>query len=108
MFTRWRSWTIQAEFKCSFYVVCLDASQQSDYMVCECTKGMLQLWSFFTGRLVWTRPVVREKSYNMDSLLPSPGFNSRWLNSWLEKKRMTESWSPLLCSVYCCACGVLP
>ena len=75
---------ILAGFKCSFYVVCLDVSQPLDYMVCECTKGMLQLWSFFTGRLVWTRPV---KSYNMDSLLPSRGFNARWLNSWLEKEK---------------------
>ena len=78
---------ILAGFKCSFYVVCLDVFQQLDYMVCECTKGMLQLWSLFTGRLVWTRPVVIEKSYNMDSLLPSRCFNARWLNSWLEKRK---------------------
>lgn len=75
---------ILAGFKCSFYVVCLDVSQQLDHMVCECTKGMLQLWSHFIGRLVWTRPV---KSYNMDSLLPSLGFNARWLNSCLKKEK---------------------
>ncbi|CAH3171243.1 unnamed protein product, partial [Porites evermanni] len=34
-----------------------------DYMVCECDNGMLQLWSLQTGRLVWTRPVVVEKSF---------------------------------------------
>ena len=78
---------ILAGFQCSFYVVCLDVSQQLDYMVCECTKGMLHLCSLFTGRLVWTRPVVIEKSYNMYSLLPSLGFNARWLNSWLEKRK---------------------
>ena len=65
---------ILARFICSFYVVCLDVSPQLDYMVCECTNGMLQLWSLLTGRLEWTRPVVIEKSYNMDSLLPSRGF----------------------------------
>ena len=32
-------------------------------MVCECSDGMLQLWSLQTGRLVWTRPVVVEKSF---------------------------------------------
>ena len=65
---------ILARFICSFYVVCLDVSPQLDYMVCECTNGMLQLWSLLTGRLEWTRPVVIGKSYNMDSLLPSRGF----------------------------------
>ena len=34
---------------------------------------MLQQWSPFTGKLVWTRPVVIEKSYNIYSLLPSLG-----------------------------------
>ena len=66
---------ILARFICSFYVVCLDVSRQLDYMVCECTNGMLQLWSLLTGRLEWTRPVVIEKSYNMDSLLPSRGLS---------------------------------
>ena len=65
---------ILARFICSFYVACLDVSPQLDYMVCECTSGMLQLWSLLTGRLEWTRKVVIEKSYNMDSLLPSRGF----------------------------------
>ena len=78
-------------FQPDFYVfsdvVCLDVSQQLDYIVCKCTKGMLQLWSPFTDRLMWTRPVVVEKSYDIDSLLPSRCFNARWLNSWLEKRK---------------------
>ena len=65
---------ILARFICSFYVVCLDVSPQLDYMVCECTNGMLQLWSLLTGSLEWTHPVVIKKSYNTDSLLPSRGF----------------------------------
>ena len=59
---------------------------------------MLQLWSLFTDRLMWTRPVVIEKSYNMDSLLPSRCFNARWLNSWLEKRKGWQNQG-----VYCCA-----
>ena len=78
---------ILAGFICFSDVVCLDVSQQLDYMVCKCTKGILQLCSLFTGRLVWTRPPVTENSYNMDSFLPSRGFNARWLNSWLAKKK---------------------
>ena len=56
---------VVAEFKCSFlsFFICLDVSPQLDYMVCECTDGMLQLWSLETGRLVWTRPVVVEKGF---------------------------------------------
>ena len=65
---------ILARFKCSFYVACLDVSQQLDYMVCECTDGKLQLWSLLTGRLVWTRPVIIEKSYNMYDVFPSREF----------------------------------
>ena len=53
---------VVAEFECSSAVLCLDVSPQLDYMVCECDDGMLQLWSLLTGRLVWTRPVVVEKS----------------------------------------------
>ena len=50
-----------ARFDCSSAMICLDVSPQLDYMVCECSDGMLQLWSLHTGRLVWTRPVVVEK-----------------------------------------------
>ena len=65
---------ILARFECSSAVICLDVSPQLDYMVCECTNGMLQLWSLLTSRLEWTSPVVIGKSYNMDSLLPSRRF----------------------------------
>ena len=54
---------IVAQFKCSSDVVCLDVSPKLDYMVCECDEGILQLVSLQTGRLVWSRPVVVEKSY---------------------------------------------
>ena len=54
---------IVAEFKCSSDVVCLDVSPKLDYMVCECEDGNLQLVSLQTGRIVWTRPVVVEKTY---------------------------------------------
>ena len=53
---------VVARFECSSFVLCLDVSPQLDYMVCESNDGMLQLWSLHTGRLVWTRPVVVEKS----------------------------------------------
>ena len=53
---------VVARFECSSDVLCLDVSPQLDYMVCECWDGNLQLWSLLTGRLVWTRPVVVEKS----------------------------------------------
>ena len=32
-----------AQFKCSSTVICLDVSPQLDYMVCECSDGILQL-----------------------------------------------------------------
>ena len=54
---------VLARFECSSTVICLDVSPQLDYMVCECDDGTLQLWSLQTGRLVWTRPVVVEKSF---------------------------------------------
>ena len=55
---------VVARFNCSSTVMCLDVSPQLDYMVCECDDGMLQLWSLHIGRLVWTRPVVVEKSFD--------------------------------------------
>ena len=54
---------VLARFKCSSWVVCYDVSPRLDYMVCECTDGMLQLWSLHTGRLVWTRSVILEKRF---------------------------------------------
>ena len=61
--------SVVAQFECSSNVLCLDVSPQLDYMVCECDDGMLQLWSLHTGGLVWTRPVVIEKSLKW-SLFP--------------------------------------
>ena len=55
--------SVAAQFNCSSDVLCLDVSPQLVYMVCECDDGMLQLWLLHTGRLVWTRPVVVEKSF---------------------------------------------
>ena len=55
--------SVLARFECSSDVVCLDVSPQLDYMVCECDDGVLHLVSLQTGRLVWTRPVVVEKTY---------------------------------------------
>ena len=54
---------VVAQFECSSDVICLDVSPQLDYMVCECSDGMVQLWSLETGRLVWTRRVVVEKRF---------------------------------------------
>ena len=48
--------------------ICLDVSPQLVYMACECDDGMLQLWSLHTGRLVWTRPVVVEKSFKRSEI----------------------------------------
>ena len=68
---------VLARFECLSVVICLDVSPQLDYMVCECDDGILQLWSLQTGRLVWTRPVLVEKS-SMRSWL---GHKSRKLPS---------------------------
>ena len=57
---------VVARFECSSYVVCLDVSPHLEYMVCECSDGMLQLWSLHTGRLIWTRPVKVTKSFRKD------------------------------------------
>ena len=59
---------VVARFECSSHVVCLDVSPQLDHMVCECEDRMLQLWSLHTGKLVWTRPVVVEKSFKEGTL----------------------------------------
>ena len=55
--------SVLARFECVSWVICLDVSPQLDYMVCECDDGVLHLVSLQTGRLVWTRPVVVEKTY---------------------------------------------
>ncbi len=54
---------VLAHFQCSSKVACFDVSPQLDYMVCECKRGMIQLWSLRTGKLVWSRPVMMKKKY---------------------------------------------
>ena len=53
--------TVQTVFCCSSEVACFDVSRQSDYMVCECRDGTIQLWSLQTGNLLWRRHVINEK-----------------------------------------------
>ena len=54
--------TRMARFQCSSQVACFDVSPQSDYMVCECKDGMIQLWSLHTGKQAWIRPVIVVKN----------------------------------------------
>ena len=54
---------VQARFQCSSPVACFDVSPQSDYLVCECENGTIQLWSLLTGKLVWERPVIINKTF---------------------------------------------
>ena len=53
----------QAEFPCNSTVVCFDISPKQDFMVCECTDGMIYLWSLKTGEQRWIRAVVVKKCY---------------------------------------------
>ena len=56
--------TVQTKFHCSSEVACFEVSPSSDYMVCECRDGTIQLWSLQTGKLVWKRPVIKMKRYS--------------------------------------------
>ena len=56
--------TVQTKFHYSSEVACFDVSPSSDYMVCECRDGTIQLWSLQTGKLVWKRPVIKMKLYS--------------------------------------------
>ena len=58
--------SVQTTFDCSSKVACFDVSPQSDYMVCECRDGTLQLWSLHTGNLLWERPVIYKKLYSFE------------------------------------------
>ena len=53
----------QAEFPCNSTVVCFDISPTQEFMVCECTDGMIYLWSLKTGEQRWMREVKVEKCY---------------------------------------------
>ena len=54
----------QAEFPCKSTVVCFDISPKREFMVCECTDGMIYLWSLKTGEQRWVRPVKVKKCYS--------------------------------------------
>ena len=56
--------TVQTTFHCSSEVACFDVSPSSDYMVCECRDGTIQLWSLQTGKLIWKRPAIKMKLYS--------------------------------------------
>ena len=58
--------SVQTTFYCSSEVACFDVSPQSDYMVCECLDGTVQLWSLRTGNLIWKRPVINKKLYSFE------------------------------------------
>ena len=60
----WKEKGVLANFQCSSQVACLDVSPGLELMVCECADGKIQLWEIFTGKLVWTRFVMVEKSYS--------------------------------------------
>ena len=60
---------IQAEFPFNSKVVCFDISPTQEFMVCECTDGMIYLWSLETGEQRWVRPVEVKKCY-LNSYFP--------------------------------------
>ena len=64
----------QAEFPCNSAVACFDVSATQEFMVCECTDGMIYLWSLETGEQRWVRPVEVRKRYLASSfpLRPVP------------------------------------
>ena len=67
----------QAEFLCDSVVVCFDISPTQEFMVCECTDGMIYLWSLKTGEKRWVRPVEVKKFYGdlFDHLRVVPNSN---------------------------------
>ena len=54
----------QAEFPCNSKLACFDISPTQEFMVCECTDGMIYLWSLKTGEQRWVRPVEVKKCYS--------------------------------------------
>ena len=58
----------QAEFPCNSTVVCFDVSPKQEFMVSECTDGMIYLWSLKTGEQRWIRRVEVKKFYRKPSL----------------------------------------
>ena len=53
----------QAEFPCKSAVACFDISPKQEFMVCECTDGMIYLWSLKTGEQKWERQGEVKKCY---------------------------------------------
>ena len=53
----------QAVFSCDSVVACFDISPKQEFMVCECSNGMIYLWSLETGELKWVRRVEVKKCY---------------------------------------------
>ena len=53
----------QAEFPCKSAVACFDISPKQEFMVCECTDGMIYLWSLKTVKQMWERRVEVKKCY---------------------------------------------
>ena len=53
----------QAEFLCNSKVACFDISPTQEFMVCECSNGMIYLWSLKTGEQRWVRPGEVKKYY---------------------------------------------
>ena len=66
-FLKWLNKT-QAEFPCKSAVACFDISPSQEFMVCECTDGMIYLWSLKTGEQRWERRVEIKKCYLKRSL----------------------------------------
>ena len=53
----------QVVFPCDSVVACFDISPKQEFMVCECSNGMIYLWSLETGELKWVRRVEVKKCY---------------------------------------------
>ena len=53
----------QAVFPCDSVVACFDIPPKQEFMVCECSNGMIYLWSLETGELKWVRRVEVKKCY---------------------------------------------
>ena len=77
---------VQARFHCSHFVFCLDVSPQLDYMVCECYKNMIQLWSLHTGRQLWTRGVMVPKDYYFGGYGDTFGFYRPMKNHYVQNE----------------------
>ena len=61
---------VQTRFDCSSQVACFDVSPLSDFMVCECRDGTIQLWSILTGKQIWKRSAIKAKYYKNHGIGP--------------------------------------